>query len=53
MTLSRRLGLAFIGVLLASILLFMYIESGAQQAAAPRNVHHGLPSHWPVRVLRN
>ena len=34
MSLSRRLGLAFIGVLLASILLFMYIESGAQQAAS-------------------
>ncbi|WP_434608904.1 DAHL domain-containing protein [Pseudomonas sp. R1-7] len=34
MTLSRRLGLAFIGVLLASILLFMYIQSGAQQAAS-------------------
>ena len=34
MTLSRRLGLAFIGVLLASILLFIYIQSGAQQAAS-------------------
>ncbi|MBC3363998.1 DAHL domain-containing protein [Pseudomonas sp. SWRI154] len=34
MTLFRRLGLAFIGVLLAGILLFMYINSGAQQAAS-------------------
>jgi C4-dicarboxylate-specific signal transduction histidine kinase len=33
-SLSRRLGLVFIGVLLASILLFMYIESGARQAAS-------------------
>ncbi|KIQ56351.1 DAHL domain-containing protein [Pseudomonas fluorescens] len=30
----RRLGLAFIGVLLVSVLLFMYIQSGAQQAAS-------------------
>ncbi|MGD8220564.1 DAHL domain-containing protein [Pseudomonas thivervalensis] len=34
MTLFRRLGLAFIGVLLAGILLFMYVNSGAQQAAS-------------------
>jgi two-component system, NtrC family, sensor kinase len=34
MTTLRRLGLAFIGLLLASILLFMYIETGAQQAAS-------------------
>ena len=34
MTVLRRLGLAFIGVLLAGILLFMYINSGAQQAAS-------------------
>ncbi|SFH10091.1 DAHL domain-containing protein [Pseudomonas sp. NFACC45] len=34
MTVLRRLGLLFIGLLLASILLFMYIQSGAQQAAS-------------------
>lgn len=34
MTTLRRLGLAFIGLLLASILLFMYINSGARQAAS-------------------
>jgi len=34
MTALRRLGLAFIGLLLASILLFMYVNSGAQQAAS-------------------
>ncbi|MBV4550536.1 GHKL domain-containing protein [Pseudomonas sp. SWRI102] len=34
MTILRRLGLAFIGLLLASVLLFMYINSGAQQAAS-------------------
>lgn len=34
MTVLRRLGLAFIGVLLAGILLFMYVNSGAQQAAS-------------------
>jgi two-component system, NtrC family, sensor kinase len=34
MTTLKRLGLAFIGLLLASVLLFMYIESGAQQAAS-------------------
>ncbi|CAH0249799.1 DAHL domain-containing protein [Pseudomonas brassicacearum] len=34
MTILRRLGLAFIGLLLTSILLFMYINSGAQQAAS-------------------
>ncbi|WP_260959254.1 DAHL domain-containing protein [Pseudomonas citri] len=34
MTLLRRLGLLFIGVLLASVLLFMYINSSAQQAAS-------------------
>lgn len=33
MTALRRLGLVFIGLLLASVLLFMYIQSGAQQAA--------------------
>ncbi|MFL6610178.1 MAG: DAHL domain-containing protein [Pseudomonas sp.] len=46
MTLSRRLGLAFIGVLLASILLFMYIESGAQQAASH------IESRDLIRVLK-
>nr|BFE94582.1 hypothetical protein GCM10020185_51180 [Pseudomonas brassicacearum subsp. brassicacearum] len=34
MTTLRRLGLAFIGLLLASVLLFMYVNSGAQQAAS-------------------
>jgi len=34
MTTLRRFGLAFIGLLLASILLFMYVETGAQQAAS-------------------
>ncbi|MGN8275216.1 DAHL domain-containing protein [Pseudomonas sp. SMV71] len=34
MTVLRRLGLAFIGLLLASVLLFMYVNSGAQQAAS-------------------
>ncbi|QIB07016.1 GHKL domain-containing protein [Pseudomonas fluorescens] len=34
MTTLRRLGLALIGLLLASVLLFMYINSGAQQAAS-------------------
>ena len=34
MTVFRRLGLALIGVLLAGILLFMYVNSGAQQAAS-------------------
>ncbi|UZE85443.1 DAHL domain-containing protein [Pseudomonas viciae] len=34
MTLLRRIGLALIGLLLASVLLFMYINSGAQQAAS-------------------
>ncbi|MBC3376851.1 GHKL domain-containing protein [Pseudomonas sp. SWRI92] len=34
MTILRRIGLAFIGLLLASVLLFMYINSGAQQAAS-------------------
>lgn len=34
MTVLRRLGLAFVGLLLVSVLLFMYIQSGAQQAAS-------------------
>lgn len=34
MTTLRRLGLLFIGLLLASVLLFMYVNSGAQQAAS-------------------
>ncbi|AHL35724.1 histidine kinase [Pseudomonas brassicacearum] len=34
MTILRRLGLALLGLLLASVLLFMYIQSGAQQAAS-------------------
>ncbi|MBT2298711.1 DAHL domain-containing protein [Pseudomonas fluorescens] len=34
MTALRRLGLAFVGLLLVSVLLFIYIQSGAQQAAS-------------------
>jgi len=34
MTALRRLGLVFIALLLASVLLYMYVNSGAQQAAS-------------------
>lgn len=40
MTTLRRLGLAFIGLLLASVLLFMYVNSGPSRP--PRTLSPGI-----------